>query len=67
MVPCGTISLIHRYFLVEKMAGREEREQGEEEEAQGLPPTGNRAWDFVPHGNSKLRNGRGTFLGVWAA
>lgn len=40
MVPCGTISLTHRYFLLEKMVGREgkEQEEEEEEEAQGLPP-----------------------------
>lgn len=57
MAPCGTISLIPRYFLLQKMVGREEEEQGEEEEAEGLPLTGDRAWDVVPHGNSKLRNG----------
>lgn len=60
MVPCGTISLSHRYFLLEKMVGRGEKEQGEEEEAQGLSPVGDRTWDFVPHGNSKLRNGLGS-------
>lgn len=58
MVPCGTISLSHRCFLLEKMVGREEKEQGEE--AQGLPPTGDRTWDVIPHGNSKLRNGLGS-------
>lgn len=60
MVPCGTISLTHRYFLQEKMVGREEEEQGEEEEAPGSPPTGDRARGFVPPGNSKPRDGLGS-------
>lgn len=42
------------------MVGREEEEQGEEEEAQGSPPTGDRAWGFVPPGNSKPRDGLGS-------